>query len=121
MQGSWNECCVARMAHAHRLQSSMAEMRQGMRVPEMPGLDLAFCERRLQSSMAEMRQGIRVPENGYSETSVAFMDKVMEISGLGDKTFLPDSAPPAPSLNVCLAGFGSHGPAQGGQLCGSIC
>lgn len=42
--------------------------------------------------MAEMRQGIRVPENGYSETSVAFMDKVMEISGLGDKTFLPASA-----------------------------
>ena len=37
-----------------------------------------------------MSQGIRIPENGYSETSVAFMDKVMEISGLGDKTFLPD-------------------------------
>lgn len=37
-----------------------------------------------------MRQGIRIPENGYSETSIQFMDKVMEISGLGDKTFLPD-------------------------------
>ena len=46
--------------------------------------------RRLQSSTAEMRQGIRIPENGYSETSIQFMDKVMEISGLGDKTFLPD-------------------------------
>ena len=48
------------------------------------------CTCRLQSSMAEMSQGIRIPENGYSETSIAFMDKVMEISGLGDKTFLPD-------------------------------
>lgn len=51
---------------------------------------MGVCARRLQSSTAEMRQGIRIPENGYSETSIQFMDKVMEISGLGDKTFLPD-------------------------------
>ncbi|EIE20572.1 very-long-chain 3-ketoacyl-CoA synthase, partial [Coccomyxa subellipsoidea C-169] len=35
-------------------------------------------------------------KNGYSEQSIQFMDKVMEISGLGDKTFLPDGAPFSP-------------------------
>lgn len=48
----------------------------------------------MESSRADMSQGIRIPENGYSEQSVQFMDKVMEISGLGDRTFLPDGAPP---------------------------
>ncbi|BDA50571.1 3-ketoacyl-CoA synthase 4 [Coccomyxa sp. Obi] len=45
---------------------------------------------RMQCSRADMSEGIRIPENGYSEQSIQFMDKVMEISGLGDQTFLPD-------------------------------
>ncbi len=52
--------------------------------------------RRMESSRADMSQGIRIPENGYSEQSIQFMDKVMEISGLGDKTFLPDGVPFSP-------------------------
>lgn len=47
---------------------------------------------RMESSRADMSQGIRIPENGYSEQSIQFMEKVMEISGLGDRTFLPDGA-----------------------------
>ena len=72
--------------------------------------------RRLQSSTAEMRQGIRVPENGYSETSVAFMDKVMEISGLGDKTFLPASARHSPYFSaffLCKCLCPLHGACSG--------
>lgn len=45
---------------------------------------------RMECSRADMSEGIRIPENGYSDQSIQFMDKVMEISGLGDQTFLPD-------------------------------
>jgi len=37
-----------------------------------------------------MAQGYRLPENNYSQQAIDFMDKVLEISGLGDDTFLPD-------------------------------
>ena len=37
-----------------------------------------------------MKEGYRLPENNYSQQAIEFMDKVLEISGLGDKTFLPD-------------------------------
>ena len=49
-----------------------------------------LCGFRLASSRQEMCDGIRLPHNGYSEQSIQFMDKVLEISGLGDETFLPD-------------------------------
>lgn len=29
----------------------------------------------------------------YNEASIAFVDKVLEISGLGNRTYLPDSMP----------------------------
>lgn len=45
---------------------------------------------RLQSSKQHMKEGYRLPENNYSQQAIEFMDKVLEISGLGDKTFLPD-------------------------------
>ncbi len=48
---------------------------------------------RLQSSKAAMREGYRLPENNYSQQAIDFMDKVLEISGLGDYTFLPDGEP----------------------------
>lgn len=32
----------------------------------------------------------------YNEASIAFVDKVLEISGLGNRTYLPDSAPMSP-------------------------
>lgn len=41
-----------------------------------------------------MQEGYRLPENNYSQQAIDFMDKVLEISGLGDYTFLPDGEPP---------------------------
>ena len=42
-----------------------------------------------------MREGYRLPENNYSQQAIDFMDKVLEISGLGDYTFLSDGKPVA--------------------------
>ena len=44
-----------------------------------------------------MAQGYRLPENNYSQQAIDFMDKVLEISGLGDDTFLPDGESSAAS------------------------
>ncbi len=57
---------------------------------------------RMQCSRADMSEGIRIPENGYSDQSIQFMDKVMEISGLGDQTFLPDGVPPSVLITIIV-------------------
>ena len=45
---------------------------------------------RLQSRLEDMKIGYRLPENNYSQQAIDFMDKVLDISGLGDATFLSD-------------------------------
>lgn len=59
---------------------------------------------RLASTRQEMCDGIRLPHNEYSEQSIQFMDKVLEISGLGDETFLPECESPilADLLVLCV-------------------
>ena len=49
-----------------------------------------------------MKEGYRLPENNYSQQAIEFMDKVLEISGLGDKTFLPDGERQFCALLVCF-------------------
>lgn len=34
--------------------------------------------------------GCKLPENKCSPTLITFMEKVMEISGIGDRTYFPD-------------------------------
>lgn len=48
---------------------------------------------RLESHKEDMKIGYRLPENNYSQQAIDFMDKVLDISGLGNKTFLPDGEP----------------------------
>ena len=52
-----------------------------------------------------MKIGYRLPENNYSQQAIDFMDKVLDISGLGDATFLSDGAPASCSTFELL---GSH-------------
>ena len=53
-----------------------------------------------------MKIGYRLPENNYSQQAIDFMDKVLDISGLGDATFLSDGAP-APCRHMSMLP-GSH-------------
>ena len=53
-----------------------------------------------------MKIGYRLPENNYSQQAIDFMDKVLDISGLGDATFLSDGAP-APCRHMPML-LGSH-------------
>ena len=65
---------------------------------------------RLQSRLEDMKIGYRLPENNYSQQAIDFMDKVLDISGLGDATFLSDgtaaSCPPPMLLgsHACCCG-----------------
>ncbi len=49
-----------------------------------------------------MREGYRLPENNYSQQAIDFMDKVLEISGLGDYTFLPDGEPTSLPMTITM-------------------
>ena len=46
--------------------------------------------RRLQSVKNDIKIGARRPWNSFTQPSIDFMDKVLDISGLSDQTFLPD-------------------------------
>ena len=62
-------------------------------VPQRSALKLSACDWmpcRLQSRLEDMKIGYRLPENNYSQQAIDFMDKVLDISGLGDATFLSD-------------------------------
>lgn len=50
----------------------------------------AQCTRRLQSVKNDIKIGARRPWNSFTQPSIDFMDKVLDISGLSDQTFLPD-------------------------------
>ncbi|EIE20573.1 hypothetical protein COCSUDRAFT_18466, partial [Coccomyxa subellipsoidea C-169] len=45
---------------------------------------------RLEMSRAEMVAGTRRPEHGCSQLLIDFSEKVLEISGLGDRTYVPE-------------------------------
>ena len=45
---------------------------------------------RLQTTSDEVRRGVRATGR-YNKASIDFMDKVLDISGLGEQTFLPDA------------------------------
>ena len=45
---------------------------------------------RLQTTADEVRKGVRATGR-YNQASIDFMDKVLDISGLGEQTFLPDA------------------------------
>ena len=45
---------------------------------------------RLQTTTDEVRRGVRATGR-YNQASIDFMDKVLDISGLGEATFLPDA------------------------------
>ncbi|CAL5229302.1 g12601 [Coccomyxa viridis] len=46
---------------------------------------------RLETSRAALMDGCKLPENNCSPTLITFMEKVMEISGLGDRTYFHDA------------------------------
>lgn len=50
----------------------------------------APCTRRLQFIKNDIKIGARRPWNSFTQQSIDFMDKVLDISGLSDQTFLPD-------------------------------
>lgn len=45
-----------------------------------------------------MMDGCKLPENNCSPTLITFMEKVMEISGLGDRTYFHDGTVAATHL-----------------------
>ena len=57
---------------------------------------------RLQSRLEDMKIGYRLPENGYGQQAIDFMDKVLDISGLGDATFLSDGGAASCSTPMLL-------------------
>ncbi len=52
--------------------------------------DCVPCNCRLQSVKDDIKIGARRPWNNFTQQSIDFMDKVLDISGLSDRTFLPD-------------------------------
>ena len=65
---------------------------------------------RLQASKKHVSEGYRLPENNYSQQAIDFMDKVLEISGLGDKTFLTDGNSLISAMSTAVLG-GASAPA----------
>ena len=47
---------------------------------------------RLETTRAQVMDGCKLPENNCSPTLINFMEKVMEISGIGDRTYFHDGA-----------------------------
>ena len=48
------------------------------------------CCCRLETTRAQLMDGCKLPENNCSPTLITFMEKVLEISGLGDRTYFHD-------------------------------
>ena len=46
----------------------------------------------MQNSLADLSEGMRLPANKLLPRTIEFMETVVKISGLGDRTFLPDGA-----------------------------
>ena len=67
---------------------------------ELEGESMCLASCRLQSRLEDMKIGYRLPENNYSQQAIDFMDKVLDISGLGDATFLSDGLPASCSTPV---------------------
>ena len=57
---------------------------------------------RLETTRKEIIDGCKLPENNCSPNLINFMEKVMEISGIGDRTYFHDGESLAlhPSINI---------------------
>lgn len=54
---------------------------------------------RLELSRAQFMAGCRRPNHACNDVLIEFSEKVLEISGLGDRTFVPDSKFPLDYLS----------------------